>query len=304
MTELIILINILILTLEFNFPMYSLYIILTQLTLLLLFVAWKIITKKKNSKVNVNYYREIPKSLEPMVASCLAKEKGVYHRELIATIINLIQKEYLTVTINDHYGKKEITLKHNSVKDITELSISEQSILHFLLKNEEKIDLNEYIKLLTHNTDEVLRLKSLLSNLTNKISAKYYSSNMILFITAIFSLTEFYIFSMIQNNTLLMIPIFLLILILIWIISFHAESIVSIKKKYKSEKNKAIGFKKYLRDYEKLEKQKIMDSPLWNQYFPYIIAYNLTNELLDHEQLNKENHKLVDIYDLLKNSLD
>lgn len=295
MNILIIILNITLLSLALIYPSYNLYVILGQLSLVLFYILYKIYTRKKMLSQEMILSNDIPNQLIPLIAGCLEEQRSCRYQDITATIIDLIKREYLRVEITEHYGKKEIIIKNNIVKDFDNLDIIEQSILHFMLRSEEKINLTEYIKRLTQDTNEVVRVKSLLSSISNRISAKYYSSNALIYITLIFSVVEFYVFSISGGNSFIMIPIFTLILIIIWFISFQAEMLTTMKTKYIKLQGKLSGFKTYLMANTKLE-------DFDTRYFSYLIAFD-TIENLDFDTLAKKDKTII-VYQVLSEILD
>lgn len=295
MNILIIIGNILLLVVAIIYPNYNLYIILGQLAIVLVYILYKVYNRKKMLAQEMILKNDIPDQLIPLIAGCLEGQRSCRYQDMIATIIDLIKRDYLRVEIQDHYGKKQIFIKNNIVKDIDELDIIEQSILHFMLKGEEKIDLTQYVKKLSQDANEVVRVKGLLSSISNRISAKYYSSNAIIYITLIFSVVEFYLFSMISGNSIIMIPIFTLVLIIIWFISFQAEMLTTIKMKYLKLQGELSGFKTYL-----IANTKLDDFD--TKYFSYLIAF----DTIEQVNLNtfKEREKLVTVYEILNEIIE
>lgn len=287
--------NTILLVLAIIYPSYNLYIILEQLTIVLLYILYKIHNRRKMLAQEMILKNEIPNGFIPLVAGCLEKQRSCCYQDIIATIIDLIKRHYFHLEITDHYGKRQIIIKQNISKNIDELDIIEQSILHFILKGEEKIDLMQYVNKLHHDTNEVIRVKSLLSNISNRIAVKYYSSNAIIYITLIFSVVEFYLFSMVSGNSIIMIPIFSLILIIIWFISFQAEILTTLKTKYLKLRGELNGFKTYLIANTKLDNFDM-------KYFPYLITFDITEKI----NLNtlKDKEKLITVYQILNEMFD
>lgn len=298
MNFIIILINSLLLCACLLIPNVSFYFILGQLLFLIAYILYKIEQKKKIQASKIIYQHDLPKNASPLIAGCISNERSARYQDLIATIMDLVSREYLRLEIAKHYTNTDIVIRDNTIRDIQDLDIMEQSIIHFILKGEDKILLNDYIKKLTKDVDEVLRLKSLLSSISTKVSKSYYTNNAIIFITLIFAVAEFYLFSMIHNNTLLMIPIFSIILTVVWMISFHAGMFTTVKTKYWKQRNEIVGFKQYLQDYKMIEGAEIQTDKLWPRYIPYMIAFDLMEHLEATDQIQE--HKLVTAYHLLE----
>lgn len=299
MNFIIILINSLLLYICLLYPNVSFYFILGQLLFLIAYILYKVKQKKNIQASKIVYHHDLPEGFSPLIAGCISNERAARYQDLIATIMDLVTREYLRLEIAQHYTDTDIVIRDNTIRDIQDLDIIEQSIIHFILKGEDKILLNDYIKKLTKNIDEVLRLKSLLSSISTKVSKNYYTNNAIIFITLIFAVAEFYLFSMIHSNSLLMILIFSIILTIVWMISFHTEAFTTVKTKYWHRRNEIVGFKQYLQDYKMIEGQEIQTDKLWSRYIPYMIAFDLMENLEVTEQ-NQE-HKLVTAYHLLEN---
>lgn len=290
MNILIIIFNILLLVLALIYQSYNLYIILLQLIIIFCFILYKIYTRKKMLAQEMILCNEIPDQVIPIIAGCLEEQRSCRYQDMIATIIDLIKREYLQLEITERYGKKNIIIKNNIVKDLDNLDVIEQSVLHFILKGEDKMNLTDYVKKLSQDANEVIRVKSLLSSISSRISAKYYGSNAIIYITLIFSVVEFYLFSMLSGNSIIMIPIFTLILIIIWFISFQAEMLTTMKAKYLKLQGKLSGFKTYLIANTKLE-------DFDTRYLSYLIAFD-TMEQINLKSL-KEKEKLIIVYEVL-----
>ncbi len=290
-------VNVLILLIISFYSDYALYFVTAQLLGIILYMMYKFNNKNKKN-INIDEYSELDKKLYPLLASCLTDEKGVYYNDIVATIINLIQKDYIAVDINKYYDKEELTLKVNPIGDPTTLSVTENSIYNYIMQSNDKVSLNKFMDKIKNNSDELLRTKSLMSNLTARLSNIYYVNNIAIFMTLVFAIVEFYLFSMINTNYIFMMIIFTLIIIIISLIKFKAERLVFIKDKYLDEKNQCDGFKNYLKSYSKLKEKDITESNKFNYYFPYLIAFNL----LDNLDLDKVNSKLVKVYKYIINN--
>ncbi len=290
--------NVLILLIISYYSQYALYFITAQLLGIILYMMYKFNNKNKK-QINISECKEIDDDLYPLLASCLADEKAVYYNDIIATIINLIVKNYISVDINKYYDKEEITLKINPIGDPNNLSVTENSIYNYIMQSNDKVNLNKFIDNSVNNTDELLRTKSLMSNLTARLSNIYYVNNIAIFMTFVFAIVEFYLFSMINTNYIFMMVIFTLIIIIIGLIKFKAERLVFIKDKYIDKKNQCENFKNYLQSYSTINDKSITESNRFNYYFPYLISFNLVNFI----DISTNNNKVVKVYKYIVNNI-
>lgn len=268
---------------------------------------------KTASHKDIKLYRELPEQIKPAIIAYLMQEKVLDRSDISATLLDLVRRGYLKIQDDEHsfeniangiLGKKLVIMKpindlddyekhlvewfSKTSKNNLEINISK---LKELLKDSktskedyEKWELLVKIKANELNFYDNQSSLSKFSNISEKISKKLVLVSLItLSISIIVSLLEYII-----PTTNSVITIFTIIFFIHFVTSILAIIIYDLKlpteylNKYGNEKiKKWNGFIKFLKEFTIIEKRKVEEVYLWEEYLVYGVAFGISKETIN-----------------------
>lgn len=141
---------------------------------ILLFIYW-IFLYVKFEKERVIFLKpddelKILDKYNPMIAACIAQDRGMHPRDIIAVLINLVNKKILDMEVRKEYiNDEEKTLYYieqnkdffKDPENITKLDQIEKLIIEMFFENNSKIELENYTKQISTDAEKIKKLQLL-----------------------------------------------------------------------------------------------------------------------------------------------
>lgn len=277
------------------------YIIGVALILLPIYMRFK---KKENftrykPEIEPDFYRDIPSDIPPAMLDKLYYyygKKGSISNQISGTVLDLIQRNIISVSYNQMNRKKEILLsqKEYEPENITKF---EKAILDFLFRDvgekREFVSINE-IKKYCKKKKHINSVSRMIDGFTQKLEKEWEKQqyeekvkNMvpnvfpILKVLSILTIiVSFYIFASIEN-----VSGAALILIVAGFISFIINIFISKKKKMLTEDGESSlalwkGLYNFLNDFTSFDEKELPELFMWERYLVYASVFGIAEKVL------------------------
>ena len=259
---------------------------------LLMYYIHKIF-KKKNKYKNIfgKYLRDIPEDISPSLAGLIVS--GVpNNEEILATLLDLIRRKF--INLDDSNGKNKLLL----IKDIEELSEQEKTIvdiyfndfgnskfviLEDIKANSSMTVAKKFEKWQYHVYREMDKNKFFYEGLG------FFKTTLFFIIGVIFILGAFFQITIFDN------PLFMSLTFMGFILIASALGAKRAGDNLQKEKAKWEALKNFLKDYSLLEEAKINSIHLWEQYFVYAVALNVSEKVVKAYKKALEMGQIKDI---------
>lgn len=140
---------------------------------ILLIIYW-IFLYKKYEKERVIFWEpddelKLLEKYNPMIAACIAQDRGMHPRDIIAVLINLVNKKVLDMDVKQEFvniDEKLYYLEKNkhffeNIDNINQLDQIEKLIVEMFFENDSKIELASYTKAMAKNESKINKIKLL-----------------------------------------------------------------------------------------------------------------------------------------------
>ena len=273
-------------------PLYvPLCILAILLSMLIAFIIRLIIFKlHKSTPININLYnRELPSNLTPAHARVLITNGIVDAKSLAATILDLIDKDYLTIT---DYKRTNLFIKNiiltRTNKSLDNLFDYEIYLLNWLFKNQETS---------SHDIKNILQNK--LDNPSEKFTTfqglvlasfpakKYYKYDDVktktFFKMVIPTMIITFIITLLTNlffeNGFYLNPLFIFIHSLpLYIAIYTPFKVKSCTKEGIEIADGYLDLKKYLKDFSIIKERSAKEIAIWDYYLSYSVALGIKSK--------------------------
>lgn len=274
-----------------TFIMMLFFISTTLVIIFIMFVINRIKTKKAINKFkgNINYIRDIPKDISITTATYLANKKISFEKSIKLTILELYCKKYINIIIENDNIK---IIKENNV-NTSKIKKSEKYILDYLFSdNKENFNIDDWYNIIK---EELIEENVAEESNDYKLTTQYFIIYSILFLpfaiyylTCAFSLDSKSIFSkyFVLGFTYSLIP---LIFFYIYESKNRFAKLRITNKGYYFKAHLNL-LKEYLKQFTSMNKTKIKEVYLWEEYLVYANALNVS---YNHNELDDIKMKLL-----------
>lgn len=240
----------------------------------------------KEYKIKDEEFEDISEKFSPaIVGAIIAKDVKVI--QLFATIMDLVRREIFLIDAKD--GKTILRLKECC--DLKNLKDYEKIILKWYkeeLENNREVIIEEIEKAIKDKKNYIdyktkyEEWKNLVELELKKVGFKIEEPKIAIktlgYLTGILSIPLGIIFLILfDNSKFIIFPFFISFILIIYTINIKRYSLEAEKIK-----RKCLTFKKFLLDCKDLEKYKLISGSIWEKYFIYVIAMEISEEIAEN----------------------
>lgn len=270
--------------------MFSMFAFLVVLTILIIYIVYiyKLIVSKKNILKTKEYFRDVPNTYSPAIASAIIDLDNEITTDYPAVILYLCNIKYLKMERHN-----ENTIIHSNNKDISRLKSHEKYVYECVLKNK-KFKNDEFSKLVIADAKELglIKEKEIKIHFFRKLGIVIIG---LIIMMPLMDIEKSKLIDLIYNvvTSILYISLPVVIARTIYLLRKKQIGCYTRTEKGRIDAKKWIELKNYLNDYTLLFEKNMDYIVLAETYLPYLISFGKAKAVEEYVCENEKYRQIL-----------